>query len=39
MTGAFLTNINTHQRHAETLHAPKGVEQFAIGDDAHTTGL
>ena len=39
MTGAFLTNINTHQRYAETLHAAQGVEQFAIGDDAHTTGL
>ena len=39
MTGAFLTNINTHQRYTETLHAPKGVEQFAIGDNAHATGL
>ncbi len=39
MTGAFLTDVDTHQRHAETLHAAQSVEQFAIGNDAHPAGL
>ncbi|CDL21715.1 hypothetical protein [Klebsiella pneumoniae IS53] len=39
MAGAFLTNINTHQRYAERLHAAQGVEQLAVGDNAHAAGL
>ena len=39
MTGTFLTYVDTHQRHAETLHAAQGVEQFAVSDDAHPAGL
>ena len=39
MTGTFLTNVDTYQRHAETLHATQGVEQFAVGNDAHPAGL
>ncbi|CDL15821.1 hypothetical protein [Klebsiella pneumoniae IS46] len=38
MAGAFLTNINTHQRYAERLHAAQGVEQLAVGDNAHAAG-
>ena len=39
MTGTFLTYVDTHQRHAKTLHAAQGVEQFAVSDDAHPAGL
>ncbi|SAI58689.1 Uncharacterised protein [Enterobacter bugandensis] len=39
MTGTFLTHVDTHQRYAETLHAAQGIEQFAVGDDAHPAGL
>ncbi|VFS71519.1 Uncharacterised protein [Raoultella planticola] len=39
MAGAFLTNIDTHERYAERFHAAQGIEQFAVGNNAHAAGL
>ena len=39
MAGTFLTDIDTHQRYAERFHPAQGIEQFAVGDDAHSAGL